>query len=157
MKNLTKNVRVAQYQILISALQMYRLLCHKQIEFLLSQGMERDSIYNLSDDTDKDTIAFITDNCGYFISGKNLFSSWLDLKLDFDISNVMDSIHAFNRYYKVGRVDEDVISALSLLVLPRAGNALEANKYTEVLSAERVTRTFQSYVDCQRSKRSCEP
>ena len=34
---------------------------------------------------------------GYFISYENLFSTWLEMKNDFNVSNVRDALSAFER------------------------------------------------------------
>lgn len=46
---------------------------------------------------DEETVKFIQDGIGYFISYKDLFSSWISMGKDFDISNVRDALSAFSR------------------------------------------------------------
>ena len=42
-------------------------------------------------------MSFIQGNIGYFIAYKDLFSTWLEMGRDFDISNVRDALSAFSR------------------------------------------------------------
>src|SRR5574344_1111695 len=51
---------------------------------------------DLNEDNTGD-LEFIRKNQGYFISYKNLFSTWLTMGKDFDVSNVRDALSAFNR------------------------------------------------------------
>ena len=40
---------------------------------------------------------WVQQNLGYFISYNNLFSTWISIGRDFDVSNVTDALSAFNR------------------------------------------------------------
>ena len=46
---------------------------------------------------DEETVEYIQKNVGYFISYQNLFSTWIHMGRDFDISNVRDALSAFSR------------------------------------------------------------
>lgn len=46
---------------------------------------------------DAETVQYIRQNIGYFIAYKDLFSTWLGMGKDFDVSNVTDALSAFNR------------------------------------------------------------
>ena len=42
----------------------------------------------------------VRNNVGYFIAYKDLFSTWLTMGKDFDVSNVTDALSAFSRLIK---------------------------------------------------------
>ena len=46
---------------------------------------------------DDETVRWVQQNLGYFISYNNLFSTWISIGRDFDVSNVTDALSAFNR------------------------------------------------------------
>jgi type I restriction enzyme M protein len=46
---------------------------------------------------DADTTKHFQDNLGYFIAYKDLFSTWIDMGKDFNVSNVRDALSAFSR------------------------------------------------------------
>lgn len=62
----------------------------------MSQGLERSQLKKVSEE-DVEYADFIRKNLGYFISYENLYSTWLKIGNDFDISNVRDALSAFNR------------------------------------------------------------
>ncbi|NCB04947.1 MAG: hypothetical protein EOM69_05425, partial [Clostridia bacterium] len=47
--------------------------------------------------TDTGIVKTIQQNIGYFIAYENLFSTWLEMGRDFDVSNVRDALSAFSR------------------------------------------------------------
>ena len=52
---------------------------------------------NSLDEEDTETVKYIQSKIGYFISYKDLFSTWLSMGKDFDVSNVRDALSAFSR------------------------------------------------------------
>jgi type I restriction enzyme M protein len=46
---------------------------------------------------DADTVKWVQQNIGYFISYTDLFSTWISMGKDFDVSNVRDALSAFSR------------------------------------------------------------
>ncbi|OHD76789.1 MAG: type I restriction-modification system subunit M, partial [Spirochaetes bacterium RIFOXYB1_FULL_32_8] len=46
---------------------------------------------------DAETLDHIKNNIGYFIAHKDLFSTWIKMGKDFDVSNVRDALSAFSR------------------------------------------------------------
>lgn len=55
-----------------------------------------DDISNI-DESDQETVDYIRQNIGYFISYNNLFSTWISMGKEFDVSNVRDALSAFDR------------------------------------------------------------
>ena len=48
-------------------------------------------------ESNRDSVESCQKNIGYFISYKDLFSTWVDPKSNFDISNVRDALSAFKK------------------------------------------------------------
>ncbi|TPR53136.1 type I restriction-modification system subunit M [Metamycoplasma neophronis] len=116
--NMRSKIEANEYKDYILGFIFYKFLCEREEEYLISEGWSKDEFkdklvdYNydpeiygteeyekLSWDI-KDSIELIREcqkKIGYFIEYKNLFSTWLKLGNDFDVSNVRDALSAFNR------------------------------------------------------------
>ena len=95
-------IEANEYKDYILGFIFYKFLSDKEVRFLKSQGATVDDLKsidtdNLTDD-DLDTINYIQRNIGYFISYKDLLSTWLNMGKDFDVSCVHDALSAFNRF-----------------------------------------------------------
>lgn len=89
-------IEANEYKDYILGFIFYKFLSDKEERFMLSQGGTAEDIHHLSED-DPDTVKFVQSNIGYFIAYDNLFSTWLTLGKDFDVSNVRDALSAFSR------------------------------------------------------------
>ena len=85
-------IEANEYKDYILGFMFYKYLSDKEIEFLLDNDFEKENLECLDNYQE-----FITNNLGYFISYKDLFSTWLDMGKDFDVSNVTDALSAFTR------------------------------------------------------------
>ena len=56
-----------------------------------------DEDIKLLTEDDSETVEHIKSNIGYFIAYKDLFSTWIKMGKDFDVSNVRDALSAFSR------------------------------------------------------------
>jgi type I restriction enzyme M protein len=75
-------------------MKYYHDLCSRMVVILKSHEATDDDIEDLSDDD----IALVKSAVGYFIEPKHLYSSWLDLGVDFDYSNVNIAIRSFELF-----------------------------------------------------------
>jgi len=89
-------IEANEYKDYILGFIFYKYLSDKEIKFLKENDFTDTDIKALSED-DADTVKFIQDNVGYFIAYKDLFSTWLKMGKDFDVSNVRDALSAFSR------------------------------------------------------------
>jgi len=89
-------IEANEYKDYILGFIFYKYLCDKEEQFALKEGFAQEEIKNLSE-TDSETVDYFKENLGYFIGYDNLFSTWISLGKDFDVSNVRDSLSAFNR------------------------------------------------------------
>ena len=56
-----------------------------------------DELLKTVSEEDDETVKWVQENIGYFIAYKDLFSTWLSMGKDFDVSNVRDALSAFSR------------------------------------------------------------
>ena len=89
-------IEANEYKDYILGFIFYKFLSDQEVRFMESQGATADDIMNLSED-DTDVVKHTQDNIGYFISNNNLFSTWLKMGKDFDVSYVRDALSAFSR------------------------------------------------------------
>lgn len=93
---LRSKIEANEYKDYILGFIFYKFLSDKEEQFLRKDGWQTDDLKELTED-DTDTVDYCRRQLGYFIPHKNLFSTWLAMGKDFDVSNVTDALSAFNR------------------------------------------------------------
>ena len=106
-------IEANEYKDYILGFIFYKFLSDNEVRRLREQGWEQKDIEALSED-DQDTMKYVQDNVGYFIAYKDLFSTWLAMGKDFDVSNVTDALSAFSRLIspKYKKVFEKIFETL---------------------------------------------
>lgn len=94
--DMRSTIEANEYKDFILGFIFYKYLSHQEVKFLRDNDFTDDDIKELTEE-DIETVEFIQKNIGYFIDYKNLFSTWIAKKKDFDISNVRDALNAFDR------------------------------------------------------------
>jgi type I restriction enzyme M protein len=89
-------IEAGEYKDYILGFMFYKFLSDKELKFLKEKDFTDDDIKNL-DVKDLETVTFLQEGIGYYISYENLFSTWIDKGSDFDVSNVRDALLAFDR------------------------------------------------------------
>jgi len=89
-------IEANEYKDYILGFIFYKYLSDKEIKFLNEKDATAEDIKRLSE-ADGDTVKYIQKELGYFIAYKDLFSTWLEIGKDFDVSNVRDALSAFSR------------------------------------------------------------
>ena len=89
-------IEANEYKDYILGFIFYKYLCDKEEQFALKQGYTKEDLVSLSEE-DSETVEYFKENLGFFISYNNLFSTWIKLGRDFDVSNVRDALSAFDR------------------------------------------------------------
>lgn len=89
-------IEANEYKDYILGFIFYKYLSDKLESFATSQDFSKEDIHNLSEEH-QETVDFFKRNLGYFIAHKHLFSTWLELGGDFQVSNVRDALSAFSR------------------------------------------------------------
>jgi len=89
-------IEANEYKNYILGLTFYKYLSDQEIQFVKKQGMSEVELTQLNE-VDTETSDYIRKELGYFIAYDNLFSTWLEKGIDFDVSDVRDSLLAFDR------------------------------------------------------------
>ena len=89
-------IEAGEYKDFILGFIFYKYLSDKEVQFLKENDCDDEYLKTLSED-DPETVEWVQENIGYFISYENLFSTWLKMGKNFDVSNVRDALSAFSR------------------------------------------------------------
>lgn len=89
-------IEANEYKDYILGFIFYKYLSDQEVKFLKENDFSDEDIKNLTED-DVETVEYIQKNVGYYISYADLFSTWLEMGRDFDVSNVTDALSAFSR------------------------------------------------------------
>ncbi|QGG46303.1 type I restriction-modification system subunit M [Heliorestis convoluta] len=89
-------IEANEYKDYILGFIFYKYLSDRELKFLKENSFTQEDIEALVED-DAETVKYVRENVGYFIAYKDLFSTWLKMGKDFDVSNVTDALSAFNR------------------------------------------------------------
>ncbi|AZK44723.1 type I restriction-modification system subunit M [Erysipelothrix piscisicarius] len=90
-------IEANEYKDYILGFIFYKFLSDKEVRFMESQDMAKEDMKEYLNEEDVETVEWVQSKIGYFISYDNLFSTWLEMGKDFDVSNVRDGLSAFNR------------------------------------------------------------
>ncbi|MDW2926340.1 type I restriction-modification system subunit M [Mesomycoplasma ovipneumoniae] len=110
---LRKNLEAYEYKDYILGLLLYKFLCQKQTEYLISQEFDKEDHYLLDDQLDRSEIDLgntgvinweavdrkiesLKDKNGFFIQHRNLFDSWVKNKQKFDIKAFQGAFNDFS-------------------------------------------------------------
>ena len=90
-------IEANEYKDYILGFIFYKYLSDTEVKYVRNvlKGTTED-IKALSE-ADTGIVKTIQQNIGYFIAYENLFSTWLEMGRDFDVSNVRDALSAFSR------------------------------------------------------------
>lgn len=89
-------IEANEYKDYILGFIFYKYLSEKELQFARKEDFTDADIEALIEE-DTETVEHIKANIGYFIAYKNLFSTWISMGKDFDVSNVRDALSAFSR------------------------------------------------------------
>ena len=89
-------IEANEYKDYILGFIFYKFLSDKEAKYLRDNGWTEEDLPSVTED-DSETVDYIRQNIGYFISYENLFSSWIAKGNDFNASNVTDALSAFSR------------------------------------------------------------
>jgi type I restriction enzyme M protein len=104
-------IEANEYKDYILGFIFYKFLSDREEKYLQQEGWDKeyaetylkeelpDELYDdsYSRKDHAETIESIRKNVGYFIAYENLFSTWLEIGSDFNVSNVRDALSAFSR------------------------------------------------------------
>lgn len=90
-----------EYKDYILGLIFYKFLSDNEVNYLMKNGWPEDELVALVEDNEdpdaKITLEFCQRNIGYFISYKNLFSTWLKPDVSFSVADLSVALSDFDR------------------------------------------------------------
>ncbi len=89
-------IEANEYKDYILGFIFYKYLSDKEVKFLKENDYTDDLLETVTED-DEETVKWVQGSIGYFIAYENLFSTWISIGRDFDVSNVTDALSAFSR------------------------------------------------------------
>jgi len=89
-------IEANEYKDYILGFIFYKYLSDTELKFLRENDYTDDLLSTVVED-DAETVKWVQQNIGYFISYNDLFSTWIAMGKDFDVSNVRDALSAFSR------------------------------------------------------------
>lgn len=90
-------IEANEYKDYILGFIFYKFLSDKEMDFLIKDGWTKEDFKKYLNEEESDTVKYCQKNLGYFISYKDLFSTWLEKGLDFAVGDVSDALNAFDR------------------------------------------------------------
>ena len=90
-------IEANEYKDYILGFMFYKFLSDKEADQLKKEGWSEEDMKTALVEEDEQVVEYCQKNFGYFIAYKDLFSTWLEMGKDFDVSNVRDALSAFNR------------------------------------------------------------
>ena len=127
--NLRSKIEANEYKDYILGFIFYKFVSDKEVKFLKENDFTEEDIQLIQED-DKETVDFLQSRIGYFISYDNLFSTWLKMGSDFDVSDVRDALSAFSRLVSPShkKVFEGIFQTLETGLSKLGTNAKEQTK-----------------------------
>lgn len=138
-------VPAATYKDYMLGFLFYKYLSDREEKYLIQKlSYTSDELHEVNEDDDQPKKNCM-DNLGYFISYKNLFSTWISLDTDFSIENVTVALSAFERYISpaYNKVFSNIFATLSVRITDlgstdpeRTKNASEIIKLVKSIPTE---------------------
>lgn len=90
-------IEANEYKDYILGFIFYKYLSDKEVKRLRLNGMTDKEMRTTLIEDNKALVDFVQSDIGYFIAYSDLFSTWIQMGKDFDVSNVRDALSAFSR------------------------------------------------------------
>lgn len=87
-------IEANEYKDYILGFIFYKFLSTKEVMLLKKMGITDERLKTVDEENEK-VVKYLQNQIGYFIAYKDLFSTWLEMGRDFDVSNVRDALQAF--------------------------------------------------------------
>ena len=87
-------IEANEYKDYILGFIFYKFLSDKEVKFLTDNSFGIEDMKKITEN-DTEVVEYIQKNLGYFIEYNNLFSTWIEIKGDFDVSNVTNMRNMF--------------------------------------------------------------
>ncbi len=122
-------IEANEYKDYILGFIFYKFLSETEVSRLAANGFTEEELPSLTED-DPEVVDYVKDECGYFISYDNLFSTWIAKGKDFAIDDVRDALSAFDRNVSQAqrRVFDGVFDTLQTGLSKLGGDAKSQSK-----------------------------
>ncbi|MEW6875962.1 type I restriction-modification system subunit M [Trueperella pyogenes] len=90
-------IEANDYKDYILGFVFYKFLSDQVEQLMLRSDAEPEDLPDVLVEDDEETLDFVRNNLGYFISYDNLYSTWLAKGSDFNVADVRDALEAFSR------------------------------------------------------------
>lgn len=120
-------IEANEYKDYILGFIFYKFLSDKELEILEKDGWTKEYLKELTEE-DEETVKYLQGRLGYFIEYKNLYSTWLSMGSDFDVSNVRDALSAFARLHTKKKVYGKIFHTLDTGLSKLGGTTSEQTK-----------------------------
>lgn len=95
--DLRGSISAVEYKDIILGFIFYRFVSENEVSYLLKQDWTMEIMAEELTEEDVETVKQCKKHLGYFISYKNLFSTWKNHPESFTVANVSDALNAFVR------------------------------------------------------------
>lgn len=108
-------IEANEYKDYILGFIFYKFLSDKEEKYLLGLGYTKEDMDTVTED-DVEVMEDVQKNIGYFIAYQNLFSTWINKGVDFNVADVRDALSAFERCINPlqKKVFENIFETLSV-------------------------------------------
>ena len=94
---LRSKIEANEYKDYILGFIFYKFLSDREEQFAKSAGISAEEIKSEFYETNAEVVNYLHTHLGYFIAYKDLFSTWLNKGIDFNVADVRDALSAFAR------------------------------------------------------------
>lgn len=106
-------IEANEYKDYILGFIFYKYLSDMEVKYLKGIGYTNEDLNTVTED-DSETVDNVQKNLGYFISYENLFSTWINMGIDFSVDRVRVALSAFSRLININhkKVFDDIFATL---------------------------------------------
>ena len=90
-------IEANEYKDYILGFIFYKYLSDNEVRFLRQNGVSDAEMPESLVEEDSETTRYVQTSIGYYIAYRDLFSTWITMGRDFDVSNVREALSAFSR------------------------------------------------------------
>lgn len=123
-------IEAQEYKDYILGFIFYKFLSDQVEQLMYTNDVEPDELAEVLVEDDAETVEFVQNRLGYFISYDNLHSTWRAAGSDFNVANVRDALAAFDRLLlpSQAHVFKDIFRTLETGLSKLGSNATSQTK-----------------------------
>lgn len=128
--NMRSKIEAQEYKDYILGFIFYKFLSDQVEQLMSANDVEPDELAEVLVEEDPETVEFVQNRLGYFISFNNLHSTWRAAGNDFNVADVRDALAAFDRLILPSRshVFKDIFRTLETGLSKLGSNATTQTK-----------------------------